>query len=133
LIPYVTYIPLKPGQSLSLAAAPIWHDLFWPVLILAVAGIAVRLMKLLGRFRGAAAHGAELAVQAATVAVAALALAAGRWVLVTGTGLPPGSLAKTAYGVNIGFQVTLIVAMVTAAALGLYNAWRMIGAGRRQS
>jgi hypothetical protein len=129
-IPYVSYIPLKAGQSLSLAPAPIWHDLFWPVLGLAVTGIAVRLMKLFGRFRGATAHGADLAVQAATVAVAALALSAGRWVLVTATGLPAGALAKTAYGVNIGFQVALIMAIVMAASLGLYNAWGMARARR---
>ena len=93
-IPYVSYVPLKAGQELDLARAPIWDVLFWPVLGLLLASMAVHGLKLFGaRFR-MAAYGLDLARSVAALAVLWVALQAGRWVSISGHGLPAGVLSQ---------------------------------------
>ncbi len=122
-IPYVTHIPLKPGEHLDVSLAPIWTTLFWPVLGLSLGVIAVRVLKLMGEPRARTAHGLELALQAPALVVAGLALGAGDWVRISASGLTAHALDQVRYGVNIGIQIGLIVLAVTAACLAAYDVW----------
>lgn len=119
------FVPLQPGQTISFALAPIWRELFWPVLVLAGLGIATHAMKLAAPSRPRLGYGVDLAQQAAMVALGAYALHAGRWVVVTGAGLPPGGLQGVQTGVDIGFLSTLIILVVVGAATLVYDAWRL--------
>jgi hypothetical protein len=124
-IPYVSYVPLKAGQELDLARAPIWDVLFWPVLGLMLASMAVHGLKLFGaRFR-MAAYALDLARCVAALAVLWIALQAGRWVSVSGHGLAAGVLSQVDYGVNLGLQIGLVVLTVVALSRALYDSWRL--------
>ena len=48
-------------------------------------------------------------------------------------GIPAQTLAEIAHGVNVGIQVTLIVAVVAAACAGAYHAWRLYSHGQREA
>jgi len=124
-IPYVSYVPLKTGQELDLARAPIWDVLFWPVLGLMLASMAVHALKLSGaRFR-MAAYGLDLARSVAALPVLWIALQAGHWVSVSGHGLAAGVLSQVDYGVNLGLQIGLVVLTVVALSRALYDSWRL--------
>jgi hypothetical protein len=124
-IPYISYIPLKLGQRLDLARAPIWDTLFWPVLGLSLVTIAVHGLKLFGKGYRTAAHGLDLARNLAAVIVLGVALRAGHWVEVSGQGLPADTLAKVDYGVNLGLQITLVALSVGAIGVAVYDSWRL--------
>ena len=124
-LPYVASIPLKAGQSLELARAPIWNTLFWPVLGLALAVIALHVLKLAGRDRRRSAQALDLACQLAGLIVAWVALSAGHWVEVSASGIAAAALAKVDYGVNIGVKIGLIVVIVASAGRAAYEAWRL--------
>ena len=124
MIPYITYIPLKAGERLDLARAPIWDALFWPVLAIAAAAMVVHGLKLVGRL-GRTSRGLEIARQIAVLIVAWIALRAGHWVNVAGSGIAADSLAKVSQGVNVGLQVTLIIVLIAAAGASAFDAWRL--------
>jgi hypothetical protein len=122
-IPYFNDVPLGSGQTLSLTLAPVWQSLYWPVLILALASAASRVVKLLGAGQSAATRGFDFALQVGVFGVAWIALRGGPWVLASG--LDSAALAKIDGGVNIGVEVTLVVVLVTAVGRAAYNAWRV--------
>lgn len=126
-IPYVDYIPLKAGQRLDLVRAPIWDTLFWPVLGLAIAAIALHGFSLVAKTRRVSAHGLDLLRRLCIVFVAGIALHAGHWADVSGAGIPATALVQVDYGVNMAFQIALSVIIVIAAGLAAYDAWRLFG------
>jgi hypothetical protein len=124
-------IPLKGGGDMRFAFAPELQVLYWPVLGLSSALIGVNLLKLASRESrpiGAALH---VVVQLAVVAMAAFALHVGHWVVATGAGVDPITLAKTLFGVNLGVEISLIVtiaATLLSLAVAAWRLWRREGA-----
>jgi hypothetical protein len=129
--PWRATFPVTGGGELRLAVAPIWSELYWPVAALAVGVIVVHSLKLMGPARRRLAYGFELALQLITAGVAAIALRAGHWAVVSGVGLKLTSLAAIDRGVNIGLHVTLVVVLCVALATVPYDAWRLWRPGRR--
>ncbi len=133
--PYVIDIPVRgagvqvssivaaPAGMLHLARAAIWQTLFWPILGVAILGIAGNAVKLAGRMRPGLI--VDIIFQCAAFAVCGMALGAGHWVDVTATGLAPAVMAQIGYGVNIGFQVALIVALVAAVGRVAFDIWTL--------
>jgi hypothetical protein len=119
------FIPLKAGQSLHLALGSVWQGLYWPVLGLAVAVIAVHGLRLARETSRRLAQSLDLALQLAFLVVAGAALHAGRWVSVTGIGLPAQAVADIARGASIGVEVALIVLICVAAIRAGYDLLRL--------
>lgn len=130
-LPYLTSIPLAPGQRLDLAPAAGWRTLFWPVLGLAIVAVAVHVARLVGQGREAYARALALLEHVGAIAISLIVLRAGHWVEVSGAGLPPAALAKVAYGVNLGFQLGLVALLAAAASLALHDAWSFYATRRR--
>ncbi len=120
------YIAAKPGQSLHFALTPIWHELYWPVVALALLTVAVHAVKLAGWARRRVGYALEMLLQAGLLATAGVLARAGQWVVVTGTGLPAQSTAGVQLGVNIGAIVTLTIVALVAAITLVWDAWRMV-------
>ena len=123
---WFSVIPLQaPGQVLHLAPAPIWRTLYWPVIGLALAAIVMHAVKLAGPTLSRPALAVELALQVAMLAVAGVALHAGRWIEVSASGLPAGAAGRIEFGVNVGLEIGLTVAVFTTACRAAYDAWRL--------
>jgi hypothetical protein len=118
-------LDLQAGQSLQFTLGAVWQGLFWPVIGLALGAVAVHALKLAGGGWGRLAHGLDLVVQGAVLAVAAIVLRAGHWVDISGHGLPAHALASVDLGVNIGLRVTLAIVVIVAACTIAYDAWRV--------
>ncbi len=124
-LPYVTYIPLKDGQHLDLALAPVWTALHWPVLGLVLGRIAVHVLNLMGDVHKRSALVLELVLQFAILAVAGIALRAGEWLNISAEAMPAQALAQVRFGVHIAILAALIVVMVIAAGTAGFDAWRL--------
>jgi hypothetical protein len=118
------HIPVKPHGMLTLGLAPVWRDLYLPVIGLSMAAIGVEGAKL-GGVRGRLGRGLDLALNVGVAVLAGVALSAGHWAEVSGAGIPPAALAKAALGVNIGAKVALIVVTITALTTAAVHAWRL--------
>ncbi len=124
-LPYLTSIPLSAGQHLDLGPAPIWHKLFWPVLGLALTAAALHVLALAHQARRVYVQALSLMEHVAALVITLVALRAGHWVDVSGSGLPSGALAKVDLGVNIGFQLGLVITAAIAGCLAAWDAWRL--------
>jgi len=105
-------LPVEPHGLLQIAPAPIWRTLYVPIVLLSSATIGVNATKLAG-VRGRMAHGLDIAINIAVMALATIALRAGHWVAITGVGIAPDKLAQVQYGVEIGLRVSLIAVIVS--------------------
>jgi hypothetical protein len=119
------------GETLGLAPAVIWTTLYWPVVVLAVASIAVHALRLLSPERRTAALGFDLVTQIGLLVIAAWALRAGHWVDIAATRMSPLAIHQVDYGVNLGIQITLIVLVVVAACMAAYDLWALARATRK--
>jgi hypothetical protein len=124
-LPYLTSIPLSAGQHLDLAPGPVWSTLFWPVLGLALAAVTLHVLMLTGQGRRPYVQALSLMEHLAALVIALVALRAGHWVDVSGSGLPSGAFAKIDLGVNLGFEIGLVVLAVVAACLAARDAWSL--------
>lgn len=124
-IPYMTTIPLKHGQHLDFTRAAIWDELFWPVLVVTLAGIAIHAWMLVRTSDDLFARGADIVRNAALAGLAWVALRAGHWVDITAVGVPPEVQAKIVHGVDIGIEVALVVALIAAVASAAIETWRL--------
>jgi hypothetical protein len=68
----------------------------------------------------------DIARQVAVAALAWIALRAGHWIDVSGVGLASADLGKIDQGVNVGFQVALIVILIAATASAAYEVYRLV-------
>jgi hypothetical protein len=109
--------------ELRVVFAPIWHALYWPVLALSAAIIAVNAIKLIAPGRERLTRVADMAQQGVLLAFIAWALGAPRWFSVTGA--PPKSAASLELGLTLGVQVTLATMLFVAAISLVFDAWRL--------
>jgi hypothetical protein len=119
------YIAARPGQSPHFALTPVWRELYWPIIALALLTMAVHALKLAGWAKRRVALALDLVLQAGVLATAGVLARAGQWAIVTGSGLPAQSIAGVQLGVNIGAAVTLIVVAIVAAVTIVWDAWRL--------
>jgi hypothetical protein len=118
-------VPTKAGGLMHFAFAPDLQVFYWPLLALAATNIGVNLLKLASSESRPIGMGLQLAVQAAAIVMAALALHAGHWAVVTGVGVAPNVLAETQHGLEIGAEVTLICTICGILIGMATTAWRL--------
>ena len=81
--------------DLQVVFAPIWHALYWPVLALSGGIIVVNALKLVAsRRQRVTRHGLDIVTHAGLAAMAAYALSAGHWAVITGVDIAPSALAQ---------------------------------------
>ncbi|HEY1750475.1 MAG TPA: hypothetical protein VGG29_04395 [Caulobacteraceae bacterium] len=119
-------IEAEPHGRLFFQLAPIWHTLYWPVVVLAVAAVLCDVVKLATLSRPRVAYALNIPVHAGMVGLAASALGADRWMMVTGAQVPPAALVAVDKGVNVGFYVSLILVILVSLAAIATNGWRLL-------
>jgi hypothetical protein len=103
----------------------VWHVLYWPVIWLTLASMLVHGVQLVAPRRPRLGHGLDIVTHAGLAVMAAYALSAGHWAVVTGVDIAPSALAQVDKGVNVGIQVALIVVIVASVGSILHDMWRI--------
>jgi hypothetical protein len=115
---------LRPGEGIEFAPAAIWTMLYVPILVCAVAGVCVSLIDLVRPWRTLAVSILDMSINAASLVILIVALAADQYVIVSGPGVYAGSIDR-AYWVNqIVEWCLMIVAAITVFDLGS-ELWRV--------
>ena len=111
----------QPGRALEfegvrIAFAPVWQSLFWPILVVMLSESAVGVAGLL-RPGATRLHAAvRLAMDSVSLVTTILLIAAGTWVEITASGLPPARLAEAVKWTNVGFWLSLLIGAVATVA-----------------
>jgi len=117
--------PLTPGGVLALA--PIWHELFWPILLFLTAVTALGAMNSIWPWWTRARAGFRLAIDLLGLAVIAILLSAGPLVIISISKLTPEQVQKIHTWVNVPMQITLIIMAVSYALRAIQDARRLLG------
>lgn len=119
------------GATIRFAAAPIWAQVYWPVLIAVLAGIGIALIDLVRPWRTLAVAIVDIAVNLFSVAVIVFMLRAGRFVDVFGDGAHAQQVTRASYWINASLSWTFTVLGAVILLDVLYEIWKMARA--RQS
>jgi len=113
-----------PGQ-LHVGSAPVWEALYWPMLGIAIATIAVQALRLWRGSGDRLATSLDLLLQLAVLGVAGVALRAGQWISVEGRGLQDSALTQLQGATNLGFEIALIVVVCIGLTRLCYDVWKL--------
>lgn len=124
-------LPLKPGgPGFRIDAAPIWTQLYWPILALIAARLVHNLIQwLLPRWKAVrVALGAATAVGA--IVLLAIIYRAGAWVNVVPTGPHPTDAAPLQTSLDLAFKFTFVAVGVVWTMNSAIGLWRLARASR---
>lgn len=121
-IPIMSNVP-----GLQIKLAPIWQDLWWPIMILLVVGqISTLVAWLRPRWKAIRAV-LSVGTTAGGLILLSMIYAAGHWIDVSAPNLPAAQLADIQEGINTGLHVAIIAAGVVWALQCLKELWLIWG------
>jgi hypothetical protein len=113
------------GASVRFAAAPIWSALYYPILLVLAATVALHLIDLIRPWRTFAVTVANIAAAAAAAVIVILLLRAGHFIDVTGAPEHAAQLARADWGFNLAIRVTISIIGIVSLCEILYELWRL--------
>lgn len=113
------------GEAIAFVPAPIWQDLYYPILASLVGSIGVYLIDLVRPWRTLTVSAVDLAINLLNIFIVTRILRAGHFVDVIAAG-GQGALAN--YWLNTIIQWTFIIVGVATIGDVLYEVWRMVKA-----
>ncbi|MDB5439455.1 MAG: hypothetical protein JWM33_1882 [Caulobacteraceae bacterium] len=120
------------GREVSLRLAPVWRDLYWPILVLIGVQIALDLFALAAPARYRLHAGLRIAWHLAMAPVLLWLARAGAWFDVTIQGHPLEAAALQSHidqWMPIGLAVTLLIMLIEVGR----DVWRLVAPGTRVS
>lgn len=101
------------GSALSVTLAPIWHALFWPILLLSLAAVATDAAALYAPSSPRTRSIVRIATDCASIAVVLLLLRAGAWVDIGGS----DAIAASTHALNAWLN---LIAFISIAGAGVF-------------
>lgn len=119
-------LPLKPGgPGFRIDAAPIWMELYWPILMLIVARLAHNLIQwLLPRWKAVRIVLGALTAAGAIVLLG-LIYRAGVWVTVVPTGSHPADISSLQTSLDLAFKFAFVAVGVIWTVNSAIGLWRL--------
>ena len=117
------------GDPVRFVPAPIWQELYFPILVSLVASIGVYLIDLVRPWRTLTVSAVDLAINLLNIFIITRILRAGHYVDVFAGGPEDGAkLAQVNYWFNTIIQWIFITVGVATIVEVLYEVWRMVKA-----
>ena len=124
------HIPFAGGHGFRIEPAPIFAQLYWPILVLAALRLVHNLVQWL-RPRWSLVRTALAGLTAVGgLALLAILYLAGHWAVIVPQGMDVARAAELEASVNLALRIAIVVAAVIwtfQALLGLYRRWRRAG------
>jgi hypothetical protein len=112
-------------------AAPIWNQLYYPILAAVATGVAISFVDLVRPWRTFAVSIADIIVNLFNVGVIVMLIRARWYVEVMGDPLDADRLARANQWINTSISVSLIVIVVIALWDVLYEMWKLSRSGAK--
>jgi hypothetical protein len=119
----VLHLPPTPG--IDVALAPIWRDLYWPILLVYAATAVVAAMNVFRPWWTPRRSGLRLAIDMSGFALACGLLAAGRWIVIS---IPNASVAQIQaieWWADVPVLVTLVISAIIFLLKGVQDTRRV--------
>jgi hypothetical protein len=114
------------GDPVRFTAAPIWMELYFPILFSLVASIGVHLIDLVRPWRTLTVSAADIAINAVNVVIIARILRAGRYLAISGPAAHADKLALASYWVNQVIEWTFLIIGAIAIFDLCYELWQVL-------
>ena len=134
LIWWIGLLPTPPlteyaGVSVRFVAAPIWAELYLPVMLVTAAGVAVGLVDLVRPWRTMTMSVVDMVVNLMNAAVVGMLIKARHYVEVLGDPTHGDRLTRADYWINASFSWTLMVIGAVILFDVLYELWLIARGG----
>jgi hypothetical protein len=117
------------GDAVRFVPAPIWRDLYFPILASLVASVGVYLIDLVRPWRTITVSAVDLAINLLNIFIVTQILRAGHYIDVFAGGSDEGAkLAQASYWINTIIQWIFITVGVATIVEVLHEMWRMLKA-----
>jgi hypothetical protein len=118
---------LHDGEPLEFVPAPLWADLYYPILLILVASIGVYLVDLVRPWRTVAVSLVDIAVYLATIVVVTIVLRESHFVtLIAGTPDDAGRLLQVQVWVNRAIWWTFAGIGTICSGIALNEMWHLV-------
>ena len=113
------------GTPVRVVPAAIWSGLYWPILAVMAAGVAVSVLDLVRPWRTIAVSLLDIGVALASIAIVTMVVRQGQYVDVVGDARYAGQLAMADYWLNTTIGVALVVLGAVLIFDVLYELWKV--------
>ncbi len=113
------------GVPVQLSAAPIWSEVYWPVVLSLLAGIAISLIDMVRPFRTLAVSVADVAVNLFTLWVVATVLRGEQYIQLVAEPIYADRVRDAGNWINVSIYWTFVVIGVIVVADIIGEAWRV--------
>ena len=118
------------GGQVQVAAAPIWAELYVPILLALIAGIGLQLVDLLRPWRTLMVSSVDLAINVGYLIILTWLLRADRYLDITGAPENADKVTRANYWANQSIEWALLVVGAIVIFELCYELWRMLQARR---
>lgn len=119
------HLPWTWGYGFRIEPAPVFYQLFWPILWLAVARLALNLIDWFRPAWKAVRGTIEVATTVTALVLLVVIYHAGHWATVSPLGMPAAKAAEIEASVNLSLKIALVVAAVVWVWQCLLVLWRL--------
>lgn len=116
---------LHEGERLQFTGAPIWNDLYFPIVAVVAVSIGVSLADLLRPWRTTAVSVVDIAVSIASLVIATIVMRETHFVTLVGGIEDPARLARAEFWLNRSIWWTFAVVGAVSAGMALNEMWHL--------
>lgn len=113
------------GDEVQFAAAPIWHQLYYPIILVLTASIGVSLMDLMRPWRSTLVSLVDIATSIASLAIATIVMRHDHFITLLGGIDDPARLARAEFWMNRSIWWTFAVIGAISAFMALNELWHL--------
>jgi hypothetical protein len=118
-------IHTRQGYHLYFVMAPVWSQLYWPIILLVLGRIALHIVRIVqGAPWTRLSLGCEFVLHGAGLVLLAWLLRNGPWMTLSAAGDRPADILAALPPINLGLQIAMIVLVVISLAALAMDAWR---------
>ena len=120
------------GEAVRVVMLPTWHNFFWPILLVALAALALAAVNLARPWWTRVRASIRLAIDATAFVLSLLLLRTGYYADVIGSNLPAAKAAEAAHWLNQSLQFTFAILAVVFAIGVIIDLRRLLRKPRTQ-
>ncbi|MBL8773815.1 MAG: hypothetical protein JNK30_20685 [Phenylobacterium sp.] len=121
----IRFSPLLPEYRMSIELAPIWDEVFWPILIYAGLDVAANVFALVRPGATAVHRAVSLVHNLLGVALLGYVYQAGHWLVVRWDVWTPEVRAQVQANFDVGMRIGIAATILLMLSLAAFDAWRL--------
>jgi hypothetical protein len=114
------------GDAVRVTMVPVWHNYFWPILLVSGAALGLAAVNLMRPWWTRARAGVRLFIDSSAMVISLLLLRTGYYADVSGAGLSTAKAAEATHSMNLGLQICFAIMAVAFAIAVVVDLRRLL-------